>query len=56
MQRQNFKFNPFDPKKVWPHKEFPQIRRWGNGTSSNFQNYFADCEQIAAAHEWYWWA
>nr|XP_034196102.1 catalase [Osmia lignaria] len=46
-QAKNFKWNPFDVTKVWPHKEFPLIPVGKLVLDRNPENYFADVEQIA---------
>ena len=46
-QAENWKFNPFDLTKVWPHKEFP-LRQVGKLIfNRNPKNYFAEVEQMA---------
>jgi catalase len=46
-QAKNFRFNPFDLTKVWPHKEFPLIDVGELELNKNPENYFADVEQSA---------
>lgn len=48
-QARNFRFNPFDLTKVWPHKEFPLIEVGELELNENPNNYFADVEQSAFA-------
>ncbi|KAF1080552.1 MAG: Catalase KatE [Candidatus Rifleibacterium amylolyticum] len=43
----NFKFNPFDLTKVWPHKEYPLIDIGYFELNKNPENYFAEVEQAA---------
>merc|ERR1712088_462416 len=43
----NWKFNPFDLTKVWPHGEFPLIQVGRITLNRNPANYFAEVEQIA---------
>jgi catalase len=43
----NFKYNPFDLTKVWPHGEFPLIEVGELTLDRNPKNYFADVEQAA---------
>ncbi len=43
----NFKFNPFDLTKVWPHKEYPLIDVGYFELNKNPENYFAEVEQAA---------
>ena len=46
-QAENWRFNPFDLTKVWPHKEFP-LRQVGKLIfNRNPKNYFAEVEQMA---------
>ncbi|KAL7072743.1 hypothetical protein ACQ4LE_007915 [Meloidogyne hapla] len=45
----NFKWNPFDLTKVWPHKEFPLIPVGHIVLNRNPKNYFAEVEQAAFA-------
>ncbi|XP_039285986.1 catalase isoform X1 [Nilaparvata lugens] len=46
-QAQNWKYNPFDLTKVWPHGEFPLIPVGKLVLDRNPSNYFTDVEQIA---------
>lgn len=46
-EAKNFKWNPFDITKVWPHKEYPLIPVGKLVLDRNPENYFADVEQIA---------
>ncbi|XP_049804743.1 catalase [Schistocerca nitens] len=46
-QAENWKFNPFDLTKVWPHDEFPLIPVGKIVLNRNAKNYFAEVEQIA---------
>ncbi|CAL1539881.1 unnamed protein product [Lymnaea stagnalis] len=41
------KYNPFDPTKVWPHKEFPLIQVGKLTLNRNPKNYFSEVEQMA---------
>jgi catalase len=43
----NFRFNPFDLTKVWPHKDYPLIDVGVFELNKNPENYFADVEQAA---------
>ena len=43
----NFKYNPFDLTKVWPHGEYPLIEVGELTLDRNPRNYFADVEQAA---------
>lgn len=43
----NFRWNPFDLTKVWPHKEFPLIPVGRIVLNKNPKNYFAEVEQAA---------
>jgi catalase len=51
-QANEFKFNPFDITKVWPHKEFPLIEVGTMELNKIPENYFRDVEQsgFAPAH------
>ncbi|MFB9376853.1 catalase [Kineococcus gynurae] len=43
----DYRFNPFDVTKVWPHSDYP-LREVGRFTlNRNAQNYFAEIEQLA---------
>ncbi len=46
-QAQNFRWNPFDLTKVWPHAEFPLIEVGVYELNRNPENYFAEVEQAA---------
>ncbi|XP_064398721.1 catalase-like isoform X3 [Halichondria panicea] len=46
-QAENFRWNPFDLTKVWPHSEFPLIPVGRMVLNRNPANYFAEVEQIA---------
>jgi len=46
-QAENWKFNPFDLTKVWPHSEFPLIEVGRMVLNRNPENYFAEIEQLA---------
>lgn len=46
-QARNFRFNPFDLTKVWPHKEFPLIEVGILELNRNPDNYFSQVEQAA---------
>ncbi|KAM9815752.1 catalase [Syngnathus typhle] len=46
-QAENFRFNPFDLTKVWPHWEYPLIPVGKMVLNRNPLNYFAEVEQIA---------
>lgn len=46
-QASNFKFNPFDLTKVWPHGEFPLIEVGTLELNRNPKNYFSEIEQLA---------
>ncbi len=48
-QADNFKFNPFDVTKVWPHNEFPLIEVGVMTLNRIPDNYFATVEQAAFA-------
>ncbi|MGF6982554.1 catalase [Paraburkholderia atlantica] len=43
----NYRFNPFDITKVWPHKDYPLIDVGTIELNRNAANYFADVEQAA---------
>jgi Catalase len=43
----NYKINPFDLTKVWPHKDYPLIEVGELELNQNPDNYFADVEQAA---------
>lgn len=42
-----YRFNPFDLTKVWPHKDYPLIEVGKLVLNRNPENYFADVEQAA---------
>ncbi len=46
-QAQQFRWNPFDLTKVWPHAEFPLIEVGQMELNRNPQNYHAEVEQAA---------
>jgi catalase len=46
-QAEQFRWNPFDLTKVWPHKEFPLIEVGTLELNRNPENYFAEVEQAA---------
>ncbi|MDP4270291.1 MAG: catalase [Bacteroidota bacterium] len=46
-QAKNFRWNPFDPTKVWPHNEYPLIDVGILEFTKLPENYFADVEQAA---------
>ncbi|KAK8752136.1 hypothetical protein OTU49_012204 [Cherax quadricarinatus] len=46
-QAENWKFNPFDLTKVWPHGEFPLIPVGRITLDRNPKSYFAEVEQLA---------
>lgn len=46
-QAKNWKFNPFDVTKVWPHKEYPLIEVGRLTLNKNPDNYFAEVEQLS---------
>lgn len=46
-QAKNFRYNPFDLTKVWPHGEFPLIDVGVMTLNRNPMNYFAEIEQSA---------
>ncbi|XP_043511204.1 catalase isoform X1 [Frieseomelitta varia] len=46
-QAKNFRWNPFDVTKVWPHDEYPLIPVGKLVLDRNPDNYFNDVEQIA---------
>lgn len=48
-QAKEFRFNPFDLTKIWPHKEFPLIDVGVMELNQVPKNYFADVEQSAFA-------
>lgn len=46
-QARNWKYNPFDLTKVWPHADFPLIQVGKLVLDRNPKNYFAEVEQLA---------
>jgi len=48
-QAKNFKWNPFDLTKIWPHKEYPLIEVGTLELNEMPKNYFAEVEQSAFA-------
>ncbi|UXR64704.1 catalase [Bdellovibrio bacteriovorus] len=46
-QAEQFRFDPFDLTKIWPHKEFPLIDVGVLELNRNPENYFAEVEQAA---------
>ena len=46
-EAENFRWNPFDLTKVWPHNEFPLIPVGRFVLDRNPNDYFAEVEQIA---------
>ncbi len=46
-QAEEFRWNPFDLTKVWPHGEFPLIETGVLELNRNPENYFAEVEQAA---------
>ncbi|HEY4074955.1 MAG TPA: catalase [Herbaspirillum sp.] len=43
----NYRFNPFDLTKIWPHADYPLIRVGTMTLSRNPENFFAQIEQAA---------
>ncbi len=43
----NYRFNPFDLTKVWPHTDYPEIEIGRFTLNRNPQNYFTEIEQAA---------
>ncbi len=43
----NYRFNPFDLTKVWPHGDYPLIKVGQMTLNRNPENYFAEVEQAA---------
>ncbi|WP_159945079.1 MULTISPECIES: catalase [unclassified Nocardiopsis] len=43
----DYRFNPFDLTKVWPHEDYPEITIGRFVLNRNPQNYFAELEQAA---------
>ena len=46
-QAENFKWNPFDLTKIWPHGDFPLQKVGKFELNRNPENYFAEVEQAA---------
>lgn len=46
-QAENWRMNPFDPSKVWPHKEFPLVEIGQIVLNRNPENHFNETEQSA---------
>ncbi len=46
-QAKDYRFDPFDVTKVWPHADFPPITIGKITLDRNPENYFADVEQAA---------
>nr|AGZ63441.1 catalase [Octopus vulgaris] len=46
-EAENFRWNPFDLTKIWPHSEYPLIPVGRMVLDTNPKNYFAEVEQIA---------
>ncbi len=46
-QAQDYRFDPFDITKVWPHADFPPIEIGRMVLDRNPENYFAEVEQAA---------
>lgn len=46
-QARDYRFNPFDITKVWPHADFPPIQVGRMVLNRNPENYFAEVEQAA---------
>jgi len=46
-QSENYRFNPFDVTKVWPHGDFPVMNIGKMVLNRNPGNYFAEVEQVA---------
>lgn len=44
---ENYRINPFDLTKVWPHEDFPLITIGKIVLDTNVENYFAETEQAA---------
>jgi len=43
----NYRFNPFDITKVWPHADYPLVKVGQYTLNRNPQNFFAEIEQAA---------
>jgi len=48
-QAKDYRFDPFDITKVWPHSDFPPIEVGRMVLNRNPENYFAEVEQAAFA-------
>jgi catalase len=48
-EAENYRWNPFDLTKVWPHKDYPLIDVGTLELNRNPENYFAEVEQSAFA-------
>ncbi|ODN41666.1 catalase [Piscirickettsia litoralis] len=46
-QAENYKVNPFDLTKVWPHQDYPLVEIGVLELNRNVDNYFAEVEQVA---------
>jgi catalase len=46
-EAKNYRFNPFDLTKVWPHKDYPLIKVGTMTLDRNPENFFAQIEQAA---------
>jgi catalase len=46
-QAENYRFDPFDITKVWPHADFPPMTVGRLVLNKNPENYFAEVEQAA---------
>ncbi|MCJ7679330.1 MAG: catalase, partial [Candidatus Aminicenantes bacterium] len=46
-EAENYRWNPFDLTKVWPHKDYPLIEVGVLEMNRNPENYFAEVEQAA---------
>jgi len=46
-QAENYKVNPFDLTKIWPHKDYPLVDVGVLELNRNPRNYFAEIEQAA---------
>lgn len=46
-QAKNYRFDPFDITKVWPHADFPPVEVGRLVLNRNPENYFAEVEQAA---------
>ena len=43
----DYRFNPFDVTKVWPHSDYPPFRFGRLALTRNPENFFAEVEQVA---------